>query len=137
MRDLMSTQDIRCGGSLMVFNRHRDIMKILLNFSEFFLKESCGICTPCRAGNYIIHKKLQKMAHGLATQADVEEIHQWCDIMKETSRCGLGKTAYNTPLRAIEEFSEYFSEKLEDAANGMNLKFNMEEAISDYEKYKV
>lgn len=137
MRDLMSTQDIRCGGSLMVFNRHRDIMKILLNFSEFFLKESCGICTPCRAGNYIIHKKLQKMAHGLATQADVQEIHQWCDIMKETSRCGLGKTAYNTPLRAIEEFSEYFTEKLEDEASGMNFKFNMEEAISDYEKYKV
>ena len=77
------------------------------------------------------------MAHGLATQADVQEIHQWCDIMKETSRCGLGKTAYNTPLRAIEEFSEYFTEKLEDEAGGMNFKFNMEEAISDYEKYKV
>ena len=48
----------------------------------------------------------------------------------------------NTPearrrLKAIEEFSEYFNEKLEDAGNGMNLKFNMEEAISDYEKYKV
>lgn len=137
MRDLMATQDIRCGGSFMVLNRHRDIMEILLNFSEFFLKESCGICTPCRAGNYIIHKKLEKMAHGLATRADVEEMHQWCKIMKETSRCGLGKTAYNTPLMAIDEFSDYFREKLEDAASDLNLKFNMEEAISDYEKYKI
>jgi len=137
MRDLMSTQDIRCGGSVMVLNRHRDIMDILHNFSDFFLKESCGVCTPCRAGNYIIHKKLEKMAHGLATREDVEEMHQWCHIMKETSRCGLGKTAYNTPLKAIEEFSDYFRDKLEDASSDLNLKFNMEEAISDYEKYRI
>jgi [NiFe] hydrogenase diaphorase moiety large subunit len=136
MRDLMVTHDIRCGGSFMVLNKNRDIMKILLNFSEFFLRESCGVCTPCRAGNFIIHKKLEKMANGLATRADVEEIHQWCNIMKETSRCGLGKTAYNTPLMAIDEFSEYFRDKLEDGAHGLNLKFNMEEAISDYEKYR-
>jgi [NiFe] hydrogenase diaphorase moiety large subunit len=132
----MSTQDIRCGGSVMVLNRHRDIMDILHNFSDFFLKESCGVCTPCRAGNYIIHKKLEKMAHGLATREDVEEMHQWCHIMKETSRCGLGKTAYNTPLKAIDEFSDYFRDKLEDATSDLNLKFNMEEAISDYEKYR-
>lgn len=136
MRDLMSTQDIRCGGSLMVLNRHRDIMDILLNFSDFFLKESCGICTPCRAGNFIIHKKLEKMANGLANQDDVKEMNQWCHIMKETSRCGLGKTAYNTPLKAIAEFSEYFRDKLEDPDNGHSPKFNMEEAISEYEKYK-
>ena len=136
MRDLMSTEDIRCGGSLMILNRHRDIMKILLNFSEFFVKESCGICTPCRAGNFIIHKKLEKMAHGLATREDVDEMDQWCHIMKETSRCGLGKTAYNTPLKAIDEFSDYFREKLGEAVNGQSLKFNMEEAISEYEKYR-
>lgn len=137
MRDLLSSQDLRCGGSFMVFNKHRDIMKILLNFSEFFLKESCGICTPCRAGNSIIHKKLEKINSGLATYADVEDIHQWCKIMKVTSRCGLGKTSYNTPLMAVNEFSDYFRDKLEDAAEKMNYKFNQEEAISDYEKYKI
>lgn len=137
MRELTKTQDVRCGGSFMVLNRNRDILSILLNFSEFFLKESCGICTPCRAGNFIIHKKLQKMAHGLATRADVEEMHQWCNIMKETSRCGLGKTAYNTPLMAIDQFADYFEQKLEDPGNGLNLKFNMDEAISDYEKYRI
>ncbi len=137
MRDLMSSQDIRCGGSIMILNHHRDIMEILLNFSDFFVRESCGICTPCRAGTYIIHKKLEKMANGLATQSDVEEMHHWCHIMKETSRCGLGKTAYNTPLKAIDEFSDYFKEQLGDGAGNQNLKFNMEEAISDYEKYRV
>jgi [NiFe] hydrogenase diaphorase moiety large subunit len=76
------------------------------------------------------------MAHGLATREDVEEMHQWCHMMKETSRCGLGKTAYNTPLKAIDEFSDYFRDKLEDATSDLNLKFNMEEAISDYEKYR-
>lgn len=136
MREFRETGDIRCGGSLMVLNRHQDILNILLNFSQFFVNESCGICTPCRAGNYIIHKKLEKIANRLATAEDVKEIDQWCHIMKETSRCGLGKTAYNTPMLAMVKFNEYFQERLDDTANRQNYKFNMDEAIRDYEQYK-
>ena len=120
----------------MVFNHMRDIVQVLLNFSDFFMKESCGICTPCRAGNYIVHKKLEKINNGLATTADIDDLRQWCEIMKTTSRCGLGKTACNTPIFAIDKFREYFEPKLDTGFDGKNHKFNLEEAVSDYEKYK-
>ena len=136
MRDLLSTEDIRCGGSFMIFNKKRDITKILLNFSDFFMKESCGICTPCRAGNYIVHKKLEKLQNGLATIKDVEDLRQWCVIMKTSSRCGLGKTACNTPIFAIDKFEEFFQPTLDGAFDGMNHKFNLELAVKEYEKYK-
>ena len=136
MRDLLSTQDIRCGGSFMVFNKKRDIVSILLNYSDFFMKESCGICTPCRAGNYIVHKKLEKIQNGLANKSDIDDLRQWCQIMKITSRCGLGKTAGNTPIFAIDKFREYFEPKLDTEYDGLNMKFNLEEAVKDYEKYK-
>ena len=120
----------------MVFNKYRNIVDILLNFSEFFMKESCGICTPCRAGNYIVHKKLEKINHGIATEADINDLHQWCNIMKYTSRCGLGKTACNPPTFAIDKFRDYFEPKLDTSFDGLNHKFDLEEAVSEYEKYK-
>ncbi len=136
MRDLMATQDIRCGGSFMVFNKYREILDILLNFSDFFMKESCGICTPCRAGNYIVHKKLEKINRGAATTADINDLKQWCQIMKTTSRCGLGKTACNGPVFALEKFGDFFEPKLDSTFDGLNHKFDLELAVSDYEKYK-
>lgn len=137
MLDLLARKDIRCGGSFMIFNKQRDLVKVLLNFSEFFKSESCGICTPCRAGNFIIQRKLERLDNGLANEKDLEELKSWGTIMKNTSRCGLGKTATNSLIFSMEKFTDYFRGKLDKEYNGLNLKFDMEEATEDYEKYKI
>ena len=137
MLDLMSRKDIRCGGSFMIFNKQRDLVKILMNFSEFFKQESCGICTPCRAGNFIIQRKLERLRDGLANETDLKELQSWGRLMKTTSRCGLGKTAPNSLIMAIDKFHDYFAERLDKNYNGLNLKFDMEAATEDYEKYKI
>jgi [NiFe] hydrogenase diaphorase moiety large subunit len=137
MLDLLARKDIRSGGSIMVFNKQRDLVKVLLNFSEFFKTESCGICTPCRAGNFIIQRKLERLDNGLANQQDLEDLKNWGVIMKNTSRCGLGKTATNSLIYAIDKFRDYFSHKLDKEYNGLNLKFDMEAATEDYEQYKI
>jgi len=137
MLDLMARKDIRCGGSFMIFNKQRDLVKILMNFSEFFKQESCGICTPCRAGNFIIQRKLERLQDGLANENDLQELKNWGQLMKMTSRCGLGKTAPNSLIMAIDKFHGYFAERLDKNYNGLNLKFDMEAATEDYEKYKT
>jgi [NiFe] hydrogenase diaphorase moiety large subunit len=130
-------KDIKCGGSFMVFDKQRDLVKVLLNFSEFFKHESCGICTPCRAGNFIIQRKLERLDNGLANEADLKELKNWGTIMKNTSRCGLGKTASNSLINAMDKFHEYFATKLDKDYNGLNLKFDMDAATKDYEEYKI
>ncbi|MBX7125831.1 MAG: NAD(P)H-dependent oxidoreductase subunit E [Cyclobacteriaceae bacterium] len=135
MLDLMSHKDIRCGGSFMVFNHHRDIVKILLNFSEFFKHESCGVCTPCRAGNFIIQRKLERLQNALADHSDVEDLAKWGALMKATSRCGLGKTATNAVQFALQKFPEYFAHRFAPE-DGTTRHFDLESAVSDYEKYK-
>ena len=137
MLDLMARKDIRCGGSFMIFNKQRDLVKVLMNFSEFFKQESCGICTPCRAGNFIIQRKLERLENGLANETDLQELKSWGTIMKNTSRCGLGKTATNSLIIAMDKFHDYFASKLDKDFNGLNLKFDMEAATKDYEKYKI
>ncbi|MGB3006620.1 MAG: NAD(P)H-dependent oxidoreductase subunit E [Chitinophagaceae bacterium] len=137
MLDLLARKDIRCGGSFMIFNKQRDLVKVLLNFSEFFKSESCGICTPCRAGSFIIQRKLERLNNGLANETDLKEIKSWGTIMKNTSRCGLGKTATNSLIYGMDKFHDYFLSKLDKNFNGLNLKFDMDAATKDYEKYKI
>lgn len=135
--DLMARKDIRCGGSFMIFNKQRDLVKVLMNFTAFFEHESCGICTPCRAGNFIIQRKLERLLNGLANENDLKELKSWGTIMKNTSRCGLGKTATNSLINAMDKFHNYFEERLDKNFNGLNLKFDIEGATRDYEEYKI
>jgi [NiFe] hydrogenase diaphorase moiety large subunit len=137
MLDLLARKDIRSGGSIMIFNKQRDLVKVLLNFSEFFKSESCGICTPCRAGNFIIQRKLERLDYGVANMQDLEDLKNWGVIMKNTSRCGLGKTATNSIIFAMDKFKDYFASKLDKEYNGLNLKFDMEAATEAYEQYKI
>lgn len=132
----MFTQHIRCGGAMTIFNKRRDIIKILLNYASFYKQESCGVCTPCRAGNFIIERKLERLEHGLADSEDIEDLKSWGMLMRNTSRCGLGKTATNSLSIALEKFSDYFDERIVPSEKALNKKFDLEAATSEYEQYK-
>jgi [NiFe] hydrogenase diaphorase moiety large subunit len=136
MLDLLAQKDIRCGGSFMIFNSHRDLVHILMNFSRFFKHESCGACTPCRAGNFIIQRKLERLQNGLADLNDLNELRNWGTIMKTTSRCGLGKTACNSIIQSLDKFSDYFSARFANTDNSIYRKFDMHSAVAEYERYK-
>ncbi|RLU01539.1 NADH-ubiquinone oxidoreductase-F iron-sulfur binding region domain-containing protein [Ketobacter sp.] len=84
------------GGSVMVFNRDRSLWDITRNFTRFFQHESCGFCTPCRAGTVAMNHLLDRYEQPTTarqkaqTRADMIELTQ---LMQHTSHCGLGKTA--------------------------------------------
>jgi [NiFe] hydrogenase diaphorase moiety large subunit len=126
-------EDIMCGGSFMVFNRTRDILNILRNFMEFFKEESCGVCTPCRAGNFILTEKVKKIQRGLCSQEDINEIKQWGNIIKLSSRCGLGKSSPNSLIYAVEKFQDYFNIKISPSNENQNVEFDMEDAVHEFD----
>lgn len=126
-------EDILCGGSFMVFNRTRDILHILRNFMEFFKEESCGVCTPCRSGNFILTEKVKKIQRGLCAQEDIDEIKQWGKIIKLSSRCGLGKSSPNTLMFAVDKFQDYFNVKISPSNEFQNVEFDMEDAIHEFD----
>ena len=131
----ISYEDLICGGSIMIFNSSRDIWDLIKNFSNFFIEESCGLCTPCRAGNYLVGKKLDKIKDGRGNNEDFVELRKWADIIKNTSRCGLGKTSNNFILDAIEKFPEVMELNISETENKLERKFNLEESILDYADY--
>ncbi len=128
----LCTEDLLCGGSIMVFNSQRDILQILRNFNGFFKHESCGMCTPCRAGNFIFSRKLEKLQNTLGAPEDVVEMRNWGRMMKQASRCGLGQTAPNALLYALDKFPEYFND-LVNHPGGKSFGIDIEKAVADYQ----
>ncbi len=127
--------DLRCGGSLMIFNSSRDLLEILSNYADFFKHESCGVCTPCRAGNFIVQRKLEKIQLLNASPTDFADLQSWGKIMKTTSRCGLGASATNSLLAAIEKFPEYFQNRTTTETRGIRSDFSVENAVREYDKF--
>ncbi|MDX5584676.1 MAG: NAD(P)H-dependent oxidoreductase subunit E [Aureibaculum sp.] len=128
----MSGVGLRSGGSFMVFNKDRDIMSILKNITKFFVAESCGICVPCRTGNFLLNKKINKIMLGHGGKKDLEEINEWSHIIKQTSRCGLGKTSTNSLLTAMLKFPEEFEKYIKEDSD-FNRSFNIKTAVEDYD----
>ncbi len=128
----MSGVGLRSGGSFMVFNKTRNIISILKNITDFFVAESCGICVPCRTGNFLLSRKIDKIKLGHGNKSDMEEIHEWSHIIKQSSRCGLGKTSTNCLLTAMMKFPEAFEQLTQDDSD-FNVSFDIENATQNYD----
>ena len=74
-----------------------DLAKVLLNF---FRKESCGKCNPCRIGNQRAYEILTNISEGTGTLNDLTDLMNLSDNLYQLSNCGLGQTA-GAPIRDI------------------------------------
>ncbi len=83
--------------AIMVLSQHDRARDAALNVMEFFADESCGQCTPCRAGTV---KALDLMKTPKWDQALLEDLSQ---VMADASICGLGQAAPN-PIRCVIKY---------------------------------
>ncbi len=103
------------------------------HFSDFFVEESCGICVPCRTGNFLLNKKIEKLILGHADKKDADDIKSWSQIIKTTSRCGLGQMSSNSLNDAMLKFPEVFEKSLLENTD-FNASFNLEDAVKEYDQ---
>ncbi len=129
----ISGEDLSCGGSVMMYNDTRDILYILKYYSNFFVEESCGICVPCRTGNFLLNKKIDKLLLGHAEEKDLVDIKEWSHIITTTSRCGLGQMSSNSLNDAIKKFPEIFEQRLSENTD-FNKSFNLDNAVAEYDQ---
>ena len=109
-------EDLATGGSFMVFDRSRDILDGIRNFTQFFVHESCGFCTPCRVGTSLMRDLVTKVHTGHGTRYDLEEMRKLGRIMQVACHCGLGQTAPNPVLDSLDEFPEAYARRLRSTA---------------------
>ena len=122
--------DLATGGSIIIMGPKTDILQTVHNFMEFFVEESCGWCTPCRAGNRILTERLEKIMHGKGSATDLQELESWCKIVKSMSRCGLGQTSPNPILSTIQNFPELYKGLLRKEGE-YGTEFDLAAAVKD------
>jgi formate dehydrogenase len=96
------------GSAAVIVLSDKDNLKAAaLNLMRFFQDESCGQCTPCRAGTEKAVALMSRPRWDLALLSDLS------GVMRDASICGLGQAAPNPLLCLMRYFPEEF------AAEGM------------------
>ena len=102
----LAFEDAATGGSIIIFNENRDMLKVLENFMEFFVEESCGQCTPCRIGNVKLLEGVKSIENGTYTFGQINKLKELGKTMQVASKCGLGQASPNPFLSILENFKD-------------------------------
>jgi len=124
----LSYSDLPTGGSIIIFNKHRDLLKdVVMNFMDFFIEESCGSCSTCRNMPFVMKNKLQKILDGHGVRKDIDDLLSWGKTLK-ASRCGLGQTAGNPILSSIFNFRHLYEQYIQSLTD-FDAGFDLEKSI--------
>ncbi|MDO8592141.1 MAG: NADH-ubiquinone oxidoreductase-F iron-sulfur binding region domain-containing protein [bacterium] len=82
-------------GSIAVFSLAKhDFKKTVKNWLDFFIKESCGQCAPCREGVLRLREVL------IAEKIDWNLFNELLDNLSDASLCALGASV-SAPIRSL------------------------------------
>ena len=117
---LMQLGSIMGSGVMVVMDNHTNMVEVARFYMQFCMEESCGKCVPCRAGTVQMYQLLTKLVEREATLKDLELLEELCDLVKNTSLCGLGQTAPNPVLSTLRYFHDEYLELLQPEPDGEN-----------------
>lgn len=83
----IATEKAHGTGAIIVHLMSEDPRTVLLDWLNFFQKESCGKCTPCREGTYQLVRLLEEQK-----EIPWERMQPIFDVLEKTSFCALGRS---------------------------------------------
>lgn len=101
-------------GSMIAVSKNRCMVQILDTVEEFFARESCGKCMPCRIGTQQLSAVLKDLQSGKADLDDLKTAEEDARTMISGSICGLGQAAGRMFLDGLK----HFRSEMEDHVNG-------------------
>lgn len=101
-------------GGLVVMNDSTCMVDTARFFTDFSVDESCGKCVPCRVGMKVMLNILHRIVAGQGAMEDIELLERLGHHIKETSHCGLGKTAPNPVLSTIRYFRNEYEAHIQE-----------------------
>jgi bidirectional [NiFe] hydrogenase diaphorase subunit len=96
-------------GGMIVMDDSTRMVEVARFFMEFCMDESCGKCVPCRAGTRQMYHLLSRIIERKATARDLAKLEELCDMVKNTSLCGLGQTSPNPVLSTLRFFRDEYT----------------------------
>jgi len=118
---LVKLGSIMGSGGMVVMDEHTNMVELARFYMQFCMEESCGKCVPCRVGTVEMYQLLTKLAERRATLRDLEQLEELCDLVRNTSLCGLGQTAPNPVLSTLRYFRDEYLELLQTERGGWDV----------------
>lgn len=101
-------------GTIIVLDDHTCPVGLVLNLSQFFARESCGWCTPCRDGLPWVVKILQRIESGEGRLEDLELLREQARRMGPGNTfCALAPGAAEPLQSALKLFEQDFVDHIE------------------------
>lgn len=106
--EMADVQSMVGSGGCMFLNEHTCIVTFIWRTAQFYARESCGKCTPCREGTRWLVQVLDRIRRGAGQPGDVDLLLDICSQIDGRSFCGLGDAAAWPVQGAIRVFREEF-----------------------------
>src|SRR5262245_19089085 len=101
-----------------IFDEDTDMVAVCRNIARFFMRESCGQCTPCREGTAWVYKLLLRIEQGNGTSKDLDlllELAGSQGIMPGTTICGLADGTNWAVRTIVNKFRDEFEARVKPA----------------------
>ncbi len=95
-------------GGIVVLDEKSCMVDTAKFFTEFCVEESCGKCTPCRAGLARVKEIFDSITMGTGKIEDISTLEKSGFFIRDASLCGLGQTAPNPVLTTLRYFKEEY-----------------------------
>lgn len=95
-------------GGMVVMDEETSMVEVAKFYMGFCQEESCGKCIPCRVGTVQMYQILNRILTGEATPEELDKLKQLCEMVKQTSLCGLGQSAPNPVLSTLQYFQDEY-----------------------------
>jgi len=110
---LAKAGSIMGSGGMIVMDETSCMVDVAKYFMDFCMTESCGKCIPCRVRTYQMNQLLEKITARKAVPQDVAMLEELCDLLRNTSLCGLGQSAPNPVMSTLRYFGEEYKAHVE------------------------
>lgn len=95
-------------GGIVVLDDESCMVDTARFFTDFCVDESCGKCTPCRAGLARIKEIYDQITSGNGKMDDLATLEKSGVYIRDASLCGLGQTAPNPVLTTLRYFKDEY-----------------------------
>lgn len=120
---LISAGAMMGSGGLVVMDDKTCMVDVAKYFIEFTRSESCGKCIPCREGIARLKEIMEQIVQDPESETGniplerfkaIIDLRQLCEVIKDTSACGLGQTAPNPILSTLRYFKDEYEKHVFD-----------------------
>lgn len=105
---LMEAGSMLGSGGMVVMDETTCMVKVLTRITQFYMRESCGQCSPCREGSGWVYRLTQRIEDGKGTLEDLEKLEKIAKNIEGRTICVFGEAIAWPVAGMLKHFRDEF-----------------------------